>query len=421
MQLLKKCLLVFILIGSANLAYANQCRELFEKTDLLSLIQGQTDSLDKISKQQFLESAILFFQRKITASSIRSTTATEQRNKLNLIHFLKAGKVKEATDIYRHIFEHVELSFWMIPKFTQHLQDLKALPDSPENQKAIHAAKVKLGQFEKRFAENYGEYTTIRAYLEGLIAEQTESPLFLEAAKTTLRYLGVHKYSEVYKDYASLEIPQERAELKDIKTLYRSSSHYTRLKLWKDFRKEITAALQYIFSSEILSQNLERVIDRLPVTANIKFKVKSVLGFLHSARLRLRLMPKFVEIENLPEEGYVRLEELRKKNTTSPHDEFLITFARTTEFSDLWISLKAQAKKKSEETGSSIYENFYTRMETAEQKSLTLGNLSLFEKSPGIDVTLALIEVGILLKLTVPENIPSIVDVFNLFAKTIGG
>jgi len=393
-----------------------QCVDLFVENSvsisaptesLFNKIGDQQSSLIKVGFQQFYEAAILFFQKKVTVSSLRSTTAIQQRNKLNMIHFLLSGKHNEAIDIYRRVFEDVELSYWVIKQNHAYLNQLEQMSVTPEVIKSSISVKRKIRIFERRFAENYGEYIEVRKYLEDVIKSKTGNLIFQEAAANTLKYLGVHKFSEKNPDFKALNIPERRVKIEEIKELYRSGARFTRMKLWKDFKKEIISVFKYFMSSEILLKGIEGTIDRIPAPAQAKVKIKTVFGFMKSASLRNRYLPLIVDIESLPNDNRMRLEELRRKNTISASDEFLITFARTTDFSDTWNTLKAEAALRAEEPNNRVYKNFYERMLAAENKALHLGDISLFEQGSNIDVTLAIIQAGIVLYVGYPDSMPS--------------
>ena len=251
-------------------------------------LEEQDRSLWRINIQHFYESAVQFFQKRVTVSSVRSTLAQERSRKLNLIHFLSQGKHNEAIDIYRRIFDNVELSYWTIKTTERQLLQ----EDLPVTTK-IRLEK-RLLWTKRLFAQNYGEYIAVRSYLQNIDGNSNASPLFIETAAQVLKYLGVHKFSEVNPDFASLHIPEDRVPLQEVKNLFRSGSEYTRYKLLGDFRNEIFSALRYLVSSEILVSGVDAVLNRFPPHA--ADKLKNLVGLMRSAQLRQRNLPQLVEI-----------------------------------------------------------------------------------------------------------------------------
>jgi hypothetical protein len=399
---------LILIAGTTSLSAAPRCISLVnlineqKSTDQL---KAQDKALSKIDLEHFYQLAIRVLQQHVTVSSVRSTLAKERSRQLNLTHFLSQGKHNEAIDIYRQLFDNVELSYWLI-KNTQ--AQLKT-----ENLDATIKSKLEKRLFlhSRKFAQNYGEYIDVRTLLENPTAQANSTPLFIETAQKTINYLGVHKYSEAKADFASLKIPEERVTLRDIKTLYRSSSLFTRLKLLGDFKSEILTALRYMVSSEILVGTVDRVINKFPpATAD---KLKSMLGLVRSAHLRHRTLPLIIEIESLPHDAEMRLTELRKKNSITTHDELLVTYARTVEFSDSFNSIKAHAKIRAQEPENTIQKNFYERLVDAEARAAKLPDISLYEKTSNIDNLYTLIQTGIILKVTGPEVFSSFTDFLN--------
>lgn len=371
-------------------------------------LQAQDKALWRIDLQHFYESAVQFLQKRVTVSSVRSTLAKERGRKLNLMHFLAQGKHNEAIDIYRRLFDNVELSYWTIKNTERQLQD-------PE---LVLETKLKLEKrlfLKKRlFAQNYGEYVSVRQYLEGVSEHSSASPLFVETATRVLRSLGVHKFSEIHQDFAALRIPEERVPLQEVKTLFRSESQYTRLKLLADFRNEILSALRYLVSSEILVSSVDNILSRFPPRA--ADKLKNLVGLMRSAQLRHRTLPQIVEIESLPHDMDMRLTELRKKNSLTNNDELLVTYARTVEFTDSFNEIKAHAVVKSAEPGNNIMKAFNERLLAAEARAKNLPDISLYEKMSNIDVAYTLVQAGIVIKVTAPQIFNSVSDFFSFLA-----
>lgn len=387
---------------------AEQCVFLFPSSSdgIIDTLNEQETSLKLIAIQHFYQNAVNFLQKHVTVSSFRSTTAIQERNKMNMIDFLKNGKYEEAIDIYRDKFDAVELSYWMIKNDQKALSALEKKGTlSPKLISARTKLRVRLQIFERRFAKHYGEYISIRTYLEKIVEEAEVSPIFLDAAKKTIRYLGVHKFSKVYEDFKSLNIPEKRPSLSDIKNLYRSKAKFTRLKLWNDFKNEIISVIKFAISSEVVIGAVHRIFNKFP--PNVAFHLKAFTGVLESAKLNNRYLPLLVEIESLPDDQSLRLEDLRQKNSTTPHDELLITYARMVDFTDSWNELKAHAATRAEEPNNLIYKKFYERMLDAEQKAMKLPDRSLFEETSNIDTIFIVIQAGIVLKLVGVEKIKS--------------
>jgi predicted nucleic acid-binding protein len=358
-------------------------------------ITEQDRALWKVDLQHFYEQAIQFVQKKITVNSVRSTTAIEQRRKLNLMHFLNESKHNEAIDIYRRQFDDVELSYFMIKN------DQEALYDTSLNQISRLKLQKRLLKYKRLFAKNYGEYIGVRSYLENVLRSTTLSPSYIEAAGLTLKYLGVHKFSEVNADFASLHIPEERVNVSDIKALFRSSSTFVRLKLVNDFKNEIVSALKYFVSAEVLIQSTNAIFNKFP--APVADKLKSLTGLMKSAQLRNRYLPQIIDIESLSGDMNLKLEELRRKNSISPNDELLVTYARTTDFTDTWNALKSAAEQRALEPNNNIHKAFLERMKNAEARAVKLADISLYEQISNIDVLYTVIQCGILLKVTAPQ------------------
>jgi hypothetical protein len=368
-------------------------------------LQAQDKALWRIDLQHFYESAVQFLQKRVTVSSVRSTLAKQRGRKLNLMHFLSQGKHNEAIDIYRRLFDNVELSYWTIKNTERQLQD-------PQLQIETKLKLEKRLFLKKRlFAQNYGEYISVRQYLEGIDANTAASPLFTETAARVLRSLGVHKFSEIHEDFAALKIPEERVPLQDVKNLFRSESQYTRLKLLADFRNEILSALRYLVSSEILVSGIDNILSRFPPRA--ADKLKNLVGLMRSAQLRHRTLPQIVEIESLPHDMEMRLQELRKKNSLSNNDELLVTYARTVEFTDSFNEIKAHAAVRAAEPQNNIMKTFNERLLAAEERAKHLPDISLYEKMSNIDVAYTLIQAGIVIKVTAPQVFNSAGDFFN--------
>lgn len=375
------------------------------EADITREIEEQDAALWKIGVQHFYERAINFLQKHVTVSSVRSGLAKQRSRKLNLIHFLNEGKSNEATDIFRKQFDDVELSFWLIKTFRSQLE---VLPEGSMTRMRLNR-RLKMSEF--KFSQNYGEYIAIRSYLDGVNETTSRKPLFVETAQKTLRNLGAHKFSEIYPEYASLHIPEERPALADIKALFRSSTHYTRLKLWSDFKGEIFSALRYFVSSEVIIGALDSVINRFPpVTSD---KLKSLSGLMRSAQMRQRNLPQLVEIESLPNDANLRLEELRQKNTLTKNDELLVTYARTVEFTDSFNEIKEAARNRAKNPDDNIHRDFYERMLQAEQRAFNLPDISLYERMSNIDVMYTLIQCGIIIKVAGPHVFHSSAEFFN--------
>ncbi len=384
-----------------------EARDLSELTeaDITREIEAQDSALWKIGVQHFYERAINFLQKHVTVSSVRSGLARQRSRKLSLIHFMNEGKSDEATDIYRKQFDDVELSYWLIKNFRAQLAVL------PEGSVVRFKINRRLKWAELKFAQNYGEYISVRSYLESINENSSSKPLFLATAQKTLRNLGAHKFSEIYPEYASVHIPEERPELREIKALFRSSTHYTRLKLWSDFKSEIFSALRYFVSSEVLVGALDSVVNRFPPVASDK--LKSAMGLVRSAQLRQRNLPQLVEIESLPNDANLRLEELRQKNTLTKNDELLVTYARTVEFTDSFNEIKQAAMLRAKNPDDNIHRDFYQRMLQAEERAFNLPDISLYERMSNIDVMYTLIQCGIIIKVAGPHVFHSAAEFFN--------
>ena len=380
------------------------------RAEITRELKAQDQALWKVNLQHFYESAVQFMQKRVTVSSVRSTLAQQGSRKLNLIHFLGQGKHNEAIDIYRRTFDKVELSFWTIKLTEQQLQS----PNLTVFEKWNLQRRLLLNK--RSFAQNYGEYVSVRQYLESVDASTNASPLYFETAERVLKNLGVHKFSEVKPDFAALRIPEQRVSLVAVKELFRSESQYTRFKLLADFRSEIGTALRYLVSSEILVGAVDSIINTLP---KVGFKVeavdklKNLVGLMRSAQLRHRALPQIIEIENLPHDLDMRLMELRKKNSLTTHDELLVTYARTVEFTDTFNELKAHAAKKGEEPNNIIMKHFHERLLAAETRAAELPDISLYEKMSNIDLMYTLVQAGIVLKMTGPQVFNSFSDFFN--------
>lgn len=405
----KSTLFGLILVFAGSALAANQCVDLFTAPEISisQRLSDQQEAIRKIAIQHFYQNAVDFLQKRVTVSSFRSTTAIEERNKLNLIHFLKSGKSDEAIDIYRDKFDAVELSYWMIKQYREFLEHPVGLTD-------LAKIKVRLQIFERRFAKHYGEYIGVRTFLENAALDSNPNRPFSEAAKKTLKSLSVHKFSEIYEDFVSLKIPEKRPSIADIKALYRSSSTFTRLKLWNDFKNEIVSVAKFIMSAEVIVGSIDSVFNKFP--PNVAFRLKSFTGLMRSAKLRNRYLPLIVEIETLPEDIALRIEDLRRKNTTTPNDELLITYARTVDFTDSWNALKAEAKNRAGDENNLIAKKFYARILAAEQKALKLPDISLFEKVSNIDSLFTIVQTGILLKMTGPQVYQSLNEFFGFLA-----
>lgn len=368
-------------------------------------IRAQDKALFRIDLQHFYESAVRFMQKHVTGSSVRSSLARESSRRMNMTFFLNAGKSNEAIDIYRRLFDDVELSYWIIKNSREQLQSL------PENSSLRFKLQKRILRANFKFAQNYGEYIGVRAYLEKMSEPGAASPQFVEAAQKTLRALGVHKFSEVNPDFASLRIPENRVQLADIKALFRSSAHYTRLKLWHDFKSEIASALRYFVSAEVLVGRIEDVLNRFP--PRVSDKLKSLTGLIRSAQMRQRTLPQLVEIESSIPDIKVRLDMLRQKNTLSPHDELLVSYARTVEFTEGFNDIKAEAKRLSEQPDDNIHKAFYQRLLAAEERAAKLPDISLYEKMSNIDVLFTLVQCGIIIKVTGPQVFHSTTEFLN--------
>lgn len=415
-----------ILANSFSLQAAPRCAELSDRLNLRPIEAARDNTLEKpaiteqnitdqlkaqdkalwrIDLQHFYELAVRVLQKHVTVSSVRSTLAKEKSRQLNLIHYLSQGKHNEAIDIYRPLFDNVELAYWVVKNTQKQLED--------PTLEATTRIKLEKRLFlqSRKFAHGYGEYIHIRKFLENASEQVGASSLFIETAKKTLLYLGVHKFSEVHPDYAALKIPEERVSLTDIKTLFRSSGQFTRLKLLADFRNEVLSALRYLVSAEILVSTVDGVINKFPPhTAD---KLKSLVGLMRSTHLRHRTLPLIIEIESLPLNPEMRLTELRKKNSITTNDELLVTYARTVEFTDSFNALKAHAKLRAKEHNNAIGKSFYERLLAAEARATKLPDISLYEKTSNIDIAYTLIQCGIIIKVTAPQVFGSFGEFIN--------
>lgn len=368
-------------------------------------IQAQDKSLFRIDLQHFYESAVRFMQKHVTGSSVRSSVARERSRRMNMTYFLNAGKSNEAIDIYRRLFDDVELSYWVIKNSREQLETLPA--DSPLRFKL----QRRIIRSNFRFAQNYGEYIGVRSYLEKMSEPGAAHPQFVEAAQKTLRALGVHKFSDVNPDFASLRIPEERVQLAEVKALFRSSAHYTRLKLYSDFKSEIASALRYFFSAEVIVGRIEAVLNKFPPATSDALKKVTLLA--RSAQMRQRTLPQLVEIEGSGSNVRVRLDMLRQKNTLTQNDELVVTYARTVEFTDGFNELKAEAKRLAEQPDNTIAKAFYDRMLAAEERASKMPDISLFEHASNIDVVLTLVQCGIIIKVAGPQVFHSTTEFLN--------
>lgn len=389
----------------------------FFKTDtaekaITEQLKAQDKALWRIDLQHFYEFSIRVLQKHVTGSSVRSTLGKERSRQLNLMHYLAQGKHNEAIDIYRKLFDTVELSFWVIKNTKQQLAEL----DQSQGAMKIKLEK-RLFLQSRKFAQNYGEYIHIRNFLENATDQVGANPLFIETAQKVLRNLGVHKFSVVNPDYASLKIPEERVSLAEVKTLFRSSGQFTRLKLLGDFRNEVLSVFRYLLSAEILVSTVDNIISKFPPHA--ADKLKSLVGLMRSAHLRHRTLPLIIEIESLPHDQSLRLNELRKKNSITTNDELLVTYARTVEFTESFNDLKVQAKIQAELPNNLIMKSFYERLLAAEARALKLPDISLYEKISNIDVVFTLIQSGLIIKMTAPQVFGSVSEFFN-FILTAG-
>ena len=398
-----------------------QCVDLFiarsddEAKNISDELSEQDEALKKIAIQHFYEGAIRFLQTKITGSSIHSTGAQRDKNKFQLIRFLFAGKHDAAINLYRKVFDNVELSYYRIQQDLETLRRLEAAPESSHID--IAKLELKLQVYQRRFAKHYGEYLVVRAYLEKVSNDKTLNTVFVETAKTTLKYLGIHKFSEIHEDFAALEIPESRVTIQEIKSLFRSKALYTRIKLWNDFKAEIYSVIKYIISSEVIVGTIEGAFNKFP--PNVALKLKEFTGLLRSAKHRFRYTKLIFDLETYPSDVPLRLEELRRKNSTTPNDELLITYVRMVDFSDSWNDMKAYAKTKADNGTNRIYQNFYDRMLAAEDKALALkSDISGLELSSNIDTIIVMIQTGLILKYAGPQTFATLNDFFS-YAATV--
>lgn len=396
---------------------ADEEKILSEADKLTNQIEEQNGALKKIAIQHLYERAIDFLQTKVTGSSIRSTEAIKNRNKLQLIYFLKSGKDSSAINIYRQIFDGVELSYYRIKQDLATLEKLHQLPKVDKTE--IVNLQLRLQVYQRRFAKNYGEYLEIRSYLENVGSDPKSDPMMAETAKKTLRFLGVHKFAEKNIDYISLEIPEQRPTITDIKQLFRSKAQYTRMKLFGDFKAEILTVVRYLISSEVVIGTIDSIFNKFSYSTALK--LKKFTGLLQSKKIRSRYLNVVIDIETLPEDMNLKLESLRKKNAGTPNDELMITFARTVDFSESWNNLKEAAKEKSLRDNDIIYKNFYDRMLLAEAKATKLSDISIFDKDSNIDNMIVIIQTGLILKFAGPEVFHSASGFFNYVLSILGG
>jgi hypothetical protein len=382
-----------------------------DENAILAELQAQEKSIFRVNMQHFLERSIRILQRHVTAKTIRSSTAIQQRRRLQLIHLLNEGKHNEAIDLFRKTFDDVELAFHMIKS------DEAALQNSSLN--LLNKLKLQKRHFfnQRKFAHNYGEYLGTRSYLEKAISDEKLPESFRNTAELTLRYLGARKFSKDHPEYAALNIPKERPEIGQIRALFNSSGRYTRLMLWKDFRNEIFRVAKYFVSSEVIVQGVDNFFNRLPVPPHVADAIKKFTFLLGSVQLRNRHIPLLVEIESLPENAGLRLEALRSKNASTRNDELLVTYVRTVEFTDSWNAHKAEAEKRVKaDSKNTALKNFYDRMLAAETRAAKLEDVSIFENTASLDVMLRVVQVGVLLKYYGPENFNSLSEWMSFFS-----
>jgi len=389
---------------------------LSEAAKISEEIEEQDGALKKIAIQHLYEKAVTFLQKNVTGTSIRSTEALKNRRKLQLIGFLKGGKFSEAINIYRHVFENVELSYHRINQDMGTLERLRAQPKIDKSDMANIQARLQV--YQRRFAASYGEYVSVRTYLEKVGVDPATDAVTAEAAQKTLMFLGVHKFNEKNVDYKSLEIPAERPTLTEIKNLFRSKAQYTRMKLFSDFKAEVVTVLKFIFSSEIIIGTVDSIFNKFPTEASLK--LKKFTGLMQTEKIRSRYLNVVIDIETLPQDSALRLEALRKKNASTPNDELLITYARTVDFSDSWNSLKESAKEKTLRDSDVIYKKFYDRMLEAEAKALKMGDISIFDKDSNIDNMIVVIQTGLILKYVGPSVFESGSELYGYVLTILG-
>lgn len=390
---------------------------LTEEQNILNEIRAQDKALWTIDLQHFYEGAVRFLQKHITGSSVRSTQAEYQRAKINLMHFLKAGKSVEAVDLFRKTFDNVEVSYWMIKQDQIKIAQLQSQPSTPDTKKAIIILQRRLNGFQKKFAEGYGEYIMVRNYIDKIKVE-SENAIVRETAETADRFLGVHKFSELNEAFKDLRIPEKQVELSEIKKLFRSSPLYIRLKLKMDFRNEIVTFAKYVGTAEYAIQFVDYALSRFK--PEIADKLKNAIGLMRSAQLRVRTVPLIVDIESLPNDINLRLEHLRSKNSKTHEDELLVTYARTVDFTDSWNALKSLAETRASEPNNNVHRIFYERMLAAEQRAAALPDISIYENFSNLDGLVTIIHAGIVLKLVGPENYPAIHDFLSFFTGVPG-
>lgn len=229
MNLFKALSIVSLLMFSSVSFGAGMCSDLFQEDTVISdeekpltleeeqtlseaakiseEVEEQNGALKKIAIQHLYEKAITFLQTKVTGTSIRSTEALKNRRKLQLIGFLKGGKYSEAINIYRHVFENVELSFHRINQDMGTIERLRAQPELDKSDMAN--LQMRLQVYQRRFAASYGEYISIRTYLEKLGSDPAIDAVTAETAQKTLRDSDV-----IYKKFYDRMLEAEAKALK---------------------------------------------------------------------------------------------------------------------------------------------------------------------------------------------------------------
>ncbi|MEK7354820.1 MAG: hypothetical protein AAB250_00125, partial [Bdellovibrionota bacterium] len=368
---------------------------------------------DPVARRELLEAVQEIQNLENSVEKMRQFNGQYQRSslikaKLRLDSFddhLVAGENGPAVDIYRTLFREVELKFWIVKSVDKRLSELDKSVGSRETGD-VKAERLSLAKERsdalKLIGENYGEYVSARELLEKIIATEgnigpsvfgpapappgheshAERALYAAAAKKVMASLGIKNLAQLFP---KLGLPNERAALADLKTLFRTEPEALKAKLKKDRADGRWATLKVFTLAGPILNAIDGMVSRFP--AKFADSIRAITGLAHRVSIRNKYIPMIERVLNLPENPLMRLELVRKLNSQNPNDEFLVVFARTVDATQTWSDMKAEAVKQG--ATNTIYATYAERMVDAEARAKKAGDLALnYDSSPADKVAL---------------------------------
>lgn len=333
----------------------------------------QTDAKATIRQIEKLESQLERL-RSLNGSYERSAVM-QARRRLQLLNTqLGMKEVKPAVDLYRQLFRDVEKSYFFLKKNLAKMNELTTNEARSERENVeLRALRKENELWFKKLGQGYGEYRMVRTFLE-----KSENPL----APVILERLGIRGLGSMFPE---LGIPRNRASMDAIAKMYREHPEALIAKLKRDRAQEAWLSVKVVTMSPALLSFLKA---RLASIRGERWQrmTQFFFGFAYDIYVRDLYLDKIERVVNLRGEVEKQFLLLRELNAQSAEkDEMLVTFARLTTRTDMWVELRVKADEMADK--SLLYKDFAERMAKAEEAALNSREISLFYEPSPIEMT----------------------------------